>query len=67
MHIDVEVTARTAKASVTFGRPVTNVREQNGIRLDTTLKVFKAVILHVRPGQYTNVMPRDLTISTGVA
>ena len=35
VHIDDEVTARTAKASVAFGRLRTNVWERNGIRLDT--------------------------------
>ena len=45
MHIDDEVTARTAKASVAFGKIRTNVWERNGIRLDTKLKVYKAVVL----------------------
>ena len=45
VHIDDEVTARTAKASVAFGRLRTNVRERNGIRLDTNLKVYKVVVL----------------------
>ena len=45
VHIDDEVTARTAKASVSFGRLRTNVLERNGIRLDTKLKVYKAVVL----------------------
>ena len=45
VHIDGEVTARTAKASVAFGRHRTNVWERNGIRLDTKLKVYKAVVL----------------------
>ena len=45
VHIDDEVTARTAKASVAFGRLRTNVWERNGIRLDTKLKVCKAVEL----------------------
>ena len=45
MHIDDEVTARTAKASVAFGRLHTNVWERNHIRLDTKLKVYKAVVL----------------------
>ena len=45
MHIDDEVTARTAKASVAFCRLRTNVWERNGIRLDTKLKVYKAVVL----------------------
>ena len=45
VHIDDEATARTAKASVAFGRLRTNVWERNGIRLDTKLKVYKAVVL----------------------
>ena len=45
VHIDDEITARTAKASVAFGRLRTNVWERNGIRLDTKLKVYKAVVL----------------------
>ena len=45
VHIDYELTARTAKTSVTFGRLCTNVLERNGIRLDTKLKVYKAVVL----------------------
>ena len=45
MHIDEKVTARTAKASVAFGRLRTDVWERNGIRLDTMLKVYKAVVL----------------------
>ena len=45
VHIDDEVTARTAKASVAFGRLRTNVWERNGITLDTKLKVYKAVVL----------------------
>ena len=45
VYIDDEVTARTAKASVAFGRLRTNVWERNGIRLDTKLKVYKAVVL----------------------
>ena len=36
--------SRTAKASVAFGRLRTNVWERNGIRLDTKLKVYKAVV-----------------------
>ena len=45
VHIDDEVTARTAKASVAFGRLRKNVWERNGIRLDTKIKVYKAVAL----------------------
>ena len=39
VHIDDEVTARIAKASVAFGRLRANVWERNGIKLDTKLKV----------------------------
>ena len=45
VHIDDAVTARIAKASVAFGRLRANVCERNGIRLDTKLKVYKAVVL----------------------
>ena len=47
VHIDDEVTTRTAKASVAFGRLCTNVWERNRIRLDTKLKVYKAVVLPI--------------------
>ena len=45
VHIDDEVTARTAKASIAFGIFRTNIWERNGIRLDTKLKVYKAAVL----------------------
>ena len=45
VHIDDEVTVRTAKASIAFGRLRTNVWERNGFRLDTKLKDYKAVVL----------------------
>ena len=45
VHIDNEVTARTAKASVAFDRLRTNFWERNEIRIDTKLKVYKAVVL----------------------
>ena len=69
VHIDDEVTARTAKASVAFGRLRTNVWERNRIRLDTKLKVYKAVVLPTllyacETWTYTDAMPRNLTIST---
>ena len=68
VHVDDDVTARIAKASVSFGRLCANIWERNGIKLDTRLKVYKALVLpallYVRPGQYTSVMQRDLTIST---
>ena len=44
-HIDIEVTVRIANASVAFRRHCANIWEQNGIKLDTKLKVFKAVVL----------------------
>ena len=45
VHIDDEVTARTARASIAFGRLRTIVWERNGIRLDSKLNVYKAVEL----------------------
>ena len=45
VHIDDEVTARSAKASVAFSRLHGNVWDRRGIRLDTKLKVYKAVVL----------------------
>ena len=45
VHIDDEVTARIAKASVALGRLRSNVWERNGIKLDTKLKVYKGVLL----------------------
>ena len=45
VHINDEVTARMATASVAFGRLRANVWERNGIKLDTKLKVYKAVVL----------------------
>ena len=66
VHIDDEVTAKTAKASVAFGRLRMNVWEPNEIRIDIKLKVYKAahdtanpLICNARSGQYTNVMPKD--------
>ena len=45
VHIDDDVTARIAKANVAFRRLRANVCERNGIKLDTNLKVYKAVVL----------------------
>ena len=69
VHIYYEVKARPAKASVAFGRLRTNVWERNGIRLDTKLKVYKAVVLPtlLYPCDTWTVyqhMTRNLTIST---
>ena len=41
VHIDDEVNARSAKASVTFGRLRGSIWDRSGIRLDTKLKVYK--------------------------
>ena len=45
MHIDDEVNARIAKASAAFGRLCGSVWDRSAIRLDTKLKVYKAVVL----------------------
>ena len=45
VHIDDEVNARIAKASAAFGRLRGSVWDQSEIRLDTKLKVYKAVVL----------------------
>ena len=45
VHIDDEVKARIAKASAAFGRLRGSVWARSGIRLDTKLKVYKAVVL----------------------
>ena len=45
MHIDDEVNARIAKARAAFGRLRGSVWDRRGIRLDTKLKVYKAVVL----------------------
>ena len=45
MHIDDDVNARIAKASAAFGRLPGSVWDRSGIRLDTKLKVYKAVVL----------------------
>ena len=43
VHIDDEINARIAKASAAFGRLRGSVWDRSGIRLDTKLKVYKAV------------------------
>ena len=45
VHIDDVVNARIAEASAAFGRLHGSVWERSGIRLDTKLKVYKAVVL----------------------
>ena len=44
VYIDDEVNARIAKASTAFGRLRGSVWDWSGIRLDTKLKVYKAVV-----------------------
>ena len=45
MHIDDEVNAKIAKASAAFGQLCGSVWDRSGIRLDTKLEVYKAVVL----------------------
>ena len=45
VHIDDEVNARIAKSSAVFGRLRGSVWDRSGIKLDTKLKVYKAVVL----------------------
>ena len=45
VHIDDEVNARIAKARAAFGRLHGSVWDWSGIRLDTMLEVYKAVVL----------------------
>ena len=45
VHTDDAITARTAKASVVFGRLCANVKERNGIKIEIQLKVYKSVVL----------------------
>ena len=60
VHIDDEVNARIAKASAAFGRLRGSVWDRSGIRLDTKLKVYKAVVL---PALLGNWSPRTLVNS----
>ena len=70
VYIDDEVTARIAQAIVSFGRLRANIWERNGTKLDTKLKVFKAVVLptllyacETCTVYIPSVMQRDLTMS----
>ena len=45
VHIDDEVNARIAKSSAAFGRLHGSIRDRSGIRFDTKLKVYRAVVL----------------------
>ena len=58
VHIDDEVNARTVKGSAEFGRLRGSFCDRSGIRLDTKLKVYKAVV-HAKRGQFTNGSPKD--------
>ena len=67
VHIDDEVTARIAKASVAFGKLRANVWKRNGIKLYTKAVWYcQPSCMHVRPGQYTSVMQRDKIPDTEV-
>ena len=65
VHIDDEINARIAKADAAFGPLCGSVWYRSGIRLDTKLKVYKAVVLptlsriHAKRGQFTNCTPKD--------
>ena len=72
MHVDGEISARIAKASVAFGRLRGNVWDRNEISLtqsfkSTTLWYCQPSYIHVRSRHYTNAMLKDLTISTHAA
>ncbi|XP_052799506.1 uncharacterized protein LOC128231126 [Mya arenaria] len=45
VHINDEINCRIAKASAAFGRLRTNVWERRGIKLDTKISVYRAVVL----------------------
>ena len=45
VHIDDEVNGRIAKARAAFGRLRGSVRDRSGVRIDTELKVYKAVVV----------------------
>ena len=45
VHIDNEVTASIVKTSVAFRSLRKNVWEQNGLKLDTKVKVYKVLVL----------------------
>jgi hypothetical protein len=45
VHIDDEINTRIARASSAFGRLRTNVWERRGIKLQTKLKVYNAVVM----------------------
>ena len=58
--------ARITKASAAFGRLHGSVWDRGGIRLDTKLKVYRAVLLSTllydaKRGQFTNDTPKDWT------
>ena len=60
VHIDDEVNARIAKAIAAFGRLRGNVWDRSGIRLDTKLKVYKAMVLPtLLYAQITKGTPKD--------
>ena len=62
VHIDDEVNARIVKTSAALGR--LHGSDRSGIRLDTKLKVYKAVVLPTllyacETWTFTNCTPKD--------
>ena len=69
VHLDDEVTAIIDKASVA-SMEMSGIEMESG--LEQSLKSAKPwncqpSYMHVRPGQYTNAMPKDAAISTYAA
>ena len=60
MHIDDEGTVRSVKVCVSFFRLRGNVLERNGIIRRSRLWYCKPFNMHLGPGCYTKVMPRDM-------
>ena len=68
MHIDDEDTARIAKASVESADYVemSGIEAESGLTqswTSTKLLYCEPSYMHVRPGQCTNAMPKDLILS----
>lgn len=65
VRTDDEVNSGIAKASAAFGRLGKNVWDRSGIKFDTKLRVYRAVMqptllyMCVKLRQFTNALPRD--------
>ena len=64
VNIDKEVAYRIARASAPFGRLKDQVWECWGLKLETKLKVYWAVVMHARHGLSTAGTPNNSTPST---